>query len=90
MLNLDHNFSNNNVLSTQNMIASLKSSSSFKNSWNDVFGRDDNDESTTGRKGPGLPRKGRRGGRWVHRIRNQSCTKTKFKNIIMMCNNIDF
>ena len=79
MLNLDHNFSNNNVLSTQNMIASLKSSSSFKNSWNDVFGRDDNDESTTtGRKGPGLPRKGRRGGRWVHR-RNQSCTKIILK-----------
>ena len=64
------------------MIASVKSSSSsFKNSWNDVVGRDDIDESTTtGREGSGLPSKGRRGGRWVHR-RNQSCAKRNFKNI---------
>ncbi len=79
VLNLDHNFSNNIVLSTQHMIASLKSSSSsFKNSWNDV-GRDDNNESTTDRrKGSGLLSKGRKGGQWVHR-RNQSCTKIILK-----------
>ena len=69
MLNMDHNFSNNNVLSTQNMIASLKSSSlSFKNYGNNVFSQDDNDESTTtAMKGSGLPSKGRRGGQWVHK-----------------------